>query len=55
MVRPHDEDDGEGGRSFGWDMLAWNDDKSRFDVDWLLDTYTDALRDELRECAKSWS
>lgn len=55
MIRPHDEDDGEGGRSFGWDMLAWNDDKSRFDVDWLLDTYTDALRDELRECARSWS
>jgi len=55
MVNPRDEPDDEGGRDLVWDELRWADDKTTFDVDWLLDTYTDALRDELRECARNWS
>ena len=55
MVNPRDEPDDEGGRDLVWDTLVWADDKSPFTEDWLLDTYTDALRAELRECARNWS
>lgn len=55
MVNPHDESDGYGGRDYVWDALLWADDRSRFDVDWLLDTYSDALHDELRDCARNWT
>lgn len=54
MVNPRDEPD-EDGRCLTWDGLAWADDYTKFDSDWLLDWYTDALRDELRECARNWT
>jgi len=55
MINPRDEPDEEGGRWLCWDDLVWADDRTKFDVDWLLDCYTDAPRDELRECARNWS
>jgi hypothetical protein len=44
----------EDGRTVGWDRLVWADDESKFDaVDgYLLDSYTDPLRDELLIIAK---
>lgn len=54
MVYPRDEGDGEGGRDFVWDALLWADDHVPFNHHYFLDAYTDPLRDELTEIAKSW-
>lgn len=54
MVTPHDESDGEGGREFVWDHLLWADDLTPVTDESILDTYTDALRDDLENIGKNW-
>jgi hypothetical protein len=54
MVYPRDESDEYDGRWACWDYLLWADDMTLFDSDYMLDAYTDPLRDELTEIAKGW-
>lgn len=48
MINPHIEHDEDGWHA-AWDKLLWADDKTPFDDAALLDSYLDALRDDLRE------
>lgn len=54
MVEPQWEGDSYGGVYYCWRMLLWADDHAPFDHDYFDDAYTDPLRDELTELAKSW-
>jgi hypothetical protein len=48
MVGPNYEMD-EGGFNAVWDRLLFSDDNSEVESAWILDFYTEALGDELRE------
>jgi hypothetical protein len=48
MVGPNYEWDEEGYAAV-WDKLLFSDDNSEVESAWILDTYSDALHDDLRE------
>lgn len=55
MLGVHETFD-ESGRGAGWNGLVWADDETLFDAaaGWLVDAYTDPLREALAEIVKDW-